>query len=140
MEEDKFTYGYFIGKLENREISIDLAIAKRFLILLKEIVNEDDVENVYIKHFEDQYKKEIYLFCSKEIIHINVRNREFSFKKIKSMITEASFNHGDGGIHNALLNIKFENGEEITFNNYKDNVAIWRQDFYEVIKDIYKSL
>ncbi len=142
MSEDVFTYKEFIDGLKKREFPLYSDLVKKLPNLLMEYVNEEEVKYFYPKNLFEEEKKELYIFLSEKIIHVNIDKREVIFKTIKSGIVEATYKPGVSDINTVSLTLRFENGNELFFDNKNDNSKEkhWREVFSQNIKEIYKSL
>lgn len=111
-----------------------------FFDVFEEFYNPDSVKSIYIKNIFNNNETETIFFFENKLVIVSKKDLHYSIVENRNGVISKAICVSKQASREINLELTFEDGKKIIFNNFKDSNVDWAEDYGLDIKEIYKSI
>lgn len=111
-----------------------------FFDIFEEFYNPELVKCVYIKNIFNSNKNETIFFFDNKVVSVTKKDIHFTIEENRSKIIDKVIYVSEHSSRQINLELTFDNGEKIVFDNYKDSNESCAGEYGLDIKELYKLI
>lgn len=137
-----YSYNDFKEDSRKRVFEEKSRFYKRVLEVVESYIDPEEIKVFYSRNIynPNEHKEFIFFLENKiSVVHFE-KEKAYYIRSFDSKVKESSLIIPEFTQEGVILNLKFENGEQMTFNSFEDSNRAWNGTYIDLIQAIYKIL